>query len=108
MIFNRVAGKDLGIDANIKVADAPVSYPFLWNASRQDRTQWNSSIPNGLYINAIGRDAGEVSACSPISPRKSSAAAALQLPQAFGELRQSAGAGGEDRIAEAAALAVRP
>jgi hypothetical protein len=60
MIFNRVAGKDLGIDANIKVADAPVSYPFLWNASRQDRTQWNGGVPNGLYINAIGRNAGEV------------------------------------------------
>jgi processive rubber oxygenase RoxA-like protein len=60
MIFNRVAGKDLNIDGNFKVADAPVSYPFLWNASRQDRTQWNGGVPNGLYINAIGRNAGEV------------------------------------------------
>ncbi|MGA7807346.1 di-heme-cytochrome C peroxidase [Bradyrhizobium sp.] len=60
MIFNRVAGKDLGIEANFKIADAPVSYPFLWNASRQDKTQWNGDVPNGLYINAIGRNAGEV------------------------------------------------
>jgi len=60
MIFNRVAGKDLGIPDNIKVADAPVSYPFLWNASRQDKTQWNGGVPNGLYINAIGRNTGEV------------------------------------------------
>ena len=60
MIFNRVAGKDLGLDGNFKVADAPVSYPFLWNASRQDRTQWNGGVPNGLYINAIGRNTGEV------------------------------------------------
>ena len=60
MIFNRVAAKDLGIDGNFKVADAPVSYPFLWNASRQDRTQWNGGVPNGLYINAIGRNTGEV------------------------------------------------
>jgi mono/diheme cytochrome c family protein len=60
MIFNRVAGKDLGIDANIQAADAPVSYPFLWNASRQDKTQWNGAVPNGLFINAIGRNAGEV------------------------------------------------
>src|SRR5579871_2818050 len=29
MLFNRVAALDLGIDANYKVADAPVSYPFL-------------------------------------------------------------------------------
>jgi|SRR5579871_2624362 len=60
MIFNRVSGKDLKIDANIKVADAPVSYPFLWNASRQDRTQWNGGVPNGLFINALGRNTGEV------------------------------------------------
>jgi hypothetical protein len=60
MIFNRVAGLDLGLSHNIKVADAPVSYPFLWNASRQDRTQWNGGVPNGLYIQALGRNTGEV------------------------------------------------
>jgi len=41
MIFNRVTGRDLGMSKNFKVADAPVSYPFLWNAHRQDHTQWN-------------------------------------------------------------------
>src|SRR6516162_5850548 len=60
MIFNRVAGKDLKIDANFQVADAPVSYPFLWNAARQDKTQWNGGVPNGLFINALGRNSGEV------------------------------------------------
>lgn len=60
MIFNRVAGHDLGIKSNFKVADAPVSYPFLWNASRQDRTQWNGGVPNGLFIQALGRNTGEV------------------------------------------------
>jgi processive rubber oxygenase RoxA-like protein len=60
MIFNRAAGQDLNIPANIQVADAPVSYPFLWNASRQDKTQWNGGVPNGLYINALGRNTGEV------------------------------------------------
>jgi hypothetical protein len=59
MMFNRVAARDLGIEANFKVADAPVSYPFLWNASQQDRTQWNGSVPNGL-INALGRNSGQV------------------------------------------------
>ena len=60
MIFNRVAGKDLNIPDNIKLADAPVSYPFLWNASKQDKTQWNGGVPNGLYIHALGRNSGEV------------------------------------------------
>ncbi len=60
MIFNRVAARDLGIDANFKIADAPVSYPFLWNASRQDKTQWNGFVPNGLFIHALGRNTGEV------------------------------------------------
>src|SRR6195256_1562377 len=71
MIFNRVTAKDLGIDANFKVADAPVSYPFLWNASRQDRTQWNGGVPNGLVINALGRNSGEVfGVFAEFSPKK--------------------------------------
>src|SRR5882672_6716271 len=71
MIFNRVAAKDLGIDANFKFADAPVSYPFLWNASRQDRTQWNGGVPNGLFLNALGRNSGEVlGVFAEFSPKK--------------------------------------
>ena len=64
MIFNRVAGRDLGLEHdphnNFRVANAPVSYPFLWNASRQDHTQWNGGVPNGLYIQALARNTGEV------------------------------------------------
>jgi hypothetical protein len=60
MIINRVAGRDLGIPSNFKIANAPVSYPFLWNASRQNRTQWNGSFPNGLYIQGLARNTGQV------------------------------------------------
>jgi len=60
MIFNRVAGRDLGIHANFRIADAPVSYPFLWNAPRQDHTQWNGGVPNGLFIQGLARNTGEV------------------------------------------------
>jgi mono/diheme cytochrome c family protein len=60
MIFNRIAARDLGVPDNYKVADAPVRYPFLWNASRQDRTQWNGGVQNGFYIQALGRNTGEV------------------------------------------------
>ena len=60
MIFNRVSARDLGITANFKRADAPVSYPFIWNAPRQDRTQWNGGVPNGLFIQGLARNTGEV------------------------------------------------
>lgn len=60
MIFNRVAVRGLGLSQNFKVADAPTSYPFVWNASRQDHTQWNGSVQNGLYVHALARNTGEV------------------------------------------------
>jgi hypothetical protein len=84
MIFNRVAARDLGIDANFKVADAPVSYPFLWNASRQDKTQWNGGVPNGLFIHALSRNTGEVfGVFADFSPRKRA------LPPSFDFSRNS-------------------
>jgi hypothetical protein len=66
MIFNRLTGLDLGpppsliIAENIKAADAPVRYPFLWNAPRQDMTQWPGFAKNGNDILALGRNVGEV------------------------------------------------
>ena len=53
MIFNRLAGLDIGepptylIPENIARADAPARYPFLWNAARQDYTQWPGFSKNG-------------------------------------------------------------
>jgi hypothetical protein len=60
MIFNRVTARDINVPGNFKVADAPVSYPFLWNAHRQDHTQWNGGVPNGYFITALARNSGEV------------------------------------------------
>ncbi len=66
MIFNRLAGLDLGeapdhlIPENIAVADAPTRYPFLWNAARQDRTQWPGFASNGDAILGLARNLGEV------------------------------------------------
>lgn len=66
MIFNRVAGLDIGtgqdriIPGNIAKADAPVRYPFVWNASKQDYTQWPGFAPNGDDVVALGRNVGEV------------------------------------------------
>lgn len=66
MIFNRLTGLDLGpppsniIASNIKPADAPVRYPFLWNAAKQDKTQWPGFADNGNDILGLARNLGEV------------------------------------------------
>lgn len=66
MIFNRVAGLDIGtthsriIENNITWADAPVRYPFLWNAAIQDFTQWPGFAENGDDILGLARNVGEV------------------------------------------------
>ena len=66
MILNRLTGLDIGpppsymIPENIKPADAPVRPPFLWNASRQDFTQWPGFADNGDKILALARNLGEV------------------------------------------------
>jgi hypothetical protein len=80
MIFNRLTGLDLGappsylIPDNIKLADAPVRYPFLWNAAIQDRTQWPGFSGNGTAVMGLSRNAGEVygvfATFHPVSPSK--------------------------------------
>jgi hypothetical protein len=79
MIFNRLTGLDLGppptyiIADNIHRADAPARYPFLWNAYRQDYTQWPGFAQNGNPILGLGRNAGEVTGVfSAYHPKKDS------------------------------------
>ena len=66
MIFNRLTGLDLSTTAdhinakNIHLADAPVRYPFVWNAPIQDKTQWPGFANNGNAILALSRNLGEV------------------------------------------------
>jgi hypothetical protein len=66
MIFNRVAGLDIGegpdrvIAENIERADAPTRYPFLWNAARQDQTQWPGFADNGNALLGLARNLGQV------------------------------------------------
>ena len=65
MIFNRVTGLDIGtperlIPENIHTADAPVRYPFLWNAPKQDKTQWPGFLDNGNDLLGLARNIGEV------------------------------------------------
>jgi hypothetical protein len=66
MIFNRLTGLDIGpppsylIPENIQPAVAPVRYPFLWNAPKQDKTQWPGFADNGNNILGLSRNVGEV------------------------------------------------
>jgi hypothetical protein len=54
-ILNRVTTSLLEIPGNQTPANAPVSYPYLWNTSQLDWVQWNGSANNH-----IGRNVGEV------------------------------------------------
>lgn len=54
-IMNEVFGTALGIPANYRPTDAPVSYPDLWLTPKLDWVQWNGSVAN-----PFGRNVGEV------------------------------------------------
>jgi hypothetical protein len=55
LIMNEVFGTALGIPANYRSNDAPVSYPELWYTPKLDWVQWNGSVAN-----PFGRNVGEV------------------------------------------------
>ena len=50
-ILNRVTETGLGIPANHQNANAPVSFPQLWNSSRLSWVQWNSATGSPLRRN---------------------------------------------------------
>jgi processive rubber oxygenase RoxA-like protein len=63
-IFNKVALVAEADQQTFHPADAPVSYPFLWNVPQHKKVQWNGIVENkrvGQYdIGALGRNVGEV------------------------------------------------
>ncbi|MEM6666325.1 MAG: di-heme-cytochrome C peroxidase, partial [Pseudomonadota bacterium] len=68
-ILNKVAHTLSPDQSEVWFADAPVSYPFIWNASQHDRLQWNGIAENRTRINiggnatdigGLGRNAGQV------------------------------------------------
>lgn len=67
LIQNRATGLDLGdpllahlIPDNILPASVPVRFPFLWNAPKQDLTQWAGTTTNGNDSYALQRNANQV------------------------------------------------
>lgn len=65
-IANRVTGAMIGsppsflIPENVADPNFPVRFPFLWNANRQDLTQWTGSSINGNSEYALIRNAGQL------------------------------------------------
>lgn len=70
-ILNEVTVTYLGLPENVRPANAPVSYPCVWDAPQHDRVQWNGAAKNEVQalaqllfgtqeICALGRNAGEV------------------------------------------------
>ncbi|SFH98762.1 di-heme-cytochrome C peroxidase [Albimonas pacifica] len=66
MISNRLTGLDINepdirrIPGNIRPATAPARNPFLWNATRQSRTQWLGFASNASSMDRLGRNVGQV------------------------------------------------
>ncbi len=65
-ILNELFVHDLGVTAEGQgqVADAPVSYPFLWDTPHHDFVQWNAIAANKIggseTLGALTRNVGEV------------------------------------------------
>lgn len=61
IIQNMATAFSLGKLSNTNVANAPVSYPFLWGAHQSNVVQWNGALPNGVYgLGPLMRNTGEV------------------------------------------------
>lgn len=70
-ILNEVAVRFAEVSGNHAPADAPVSYPVLWDAPQHDFVQWNGAAENKKskllkvlvgteHIGALGRNTGQV------------------------------------------------
>jgi hypothetical protein len=81
IIFNRIAGTDVGpgpdrlIPDNMRPGEAPVRYPFLWNAPKQSLTDWAGFVLNGPTIKdafAMSRNTGQALSFGNFEPKRSS------------------------------------
>ncbi|MGI9486888.1 MAG: di-heme-cytochrome C peroxidase [Geminicoccaceae bacterium] len=58
-ILNEVAASGLDVPENASPANAPVSYPFIWDTPQHDRVEWNGAVVNA-GTGALSRNVGEV------------------------------------------------
>jgi hypothetical protein len=59
VILNQVTAMMLNRPDNARPSDAPVSYPFVWDAPYLDYVQYNAVVPN-KGAGALGRNVGQV------------------------------------------------
>ena len=60
-IFNQVMAVDINVPGNYQKANAPVSFPFIWDSPQLDMVQWNGSTPNGAAgFGPLARNVGEI------------------------------------------------
>ncbi|MDH5479789.1 MAG: di-heme-cytochrome C peroxidase [Nitrosomonas sp.] len=60
-IFNKIMVQINEMPVNIRPADAPASYPFLWGTHQSNIVQWTGFAPNGpATVGALTRNGGEV------------------------------------------------
>lgn len=59
-IFSEILAVTLDLPNNQRFADAPVSYPFIWDSSHTDRVQWNGAVSNSGLQGPIGRNVAEI------------------------------------------------
>ncbi|MFN0053991.1 MAG: di-heme-cytochrome C peroxidase [Planctomycetales bacterium] len=70
-ILNEIVETFAQVPNNHAPADAPVSYPAVWDAPQHDRVQWNGAVENKVvpllqpligtpHVGALGRNSGEV------------------------------------------------
>lgn len=59
VILNQVTAGMLDMPENARTPDAPVSYPFLWDAPYLEVVQYNGVVPNA-GAGALGRNVGQV------------------------------------------------
>jgi phosphohistidine phosphatase SixA len=59
-ILNQACAEALKIDANASPANAPVSYPAIWDAPQHTHVQWNGAVDNTAIFGPLGRNVGQV------------------------------------------------
>jgi hypothetical protein len=64
IILNEVLDRALGVPANNRKPNAPVSFPFLWDTPQHEFVQWNGVAPNRPLkthiVGPLSRNVGEV------------------------------------------------